>query len=111
MTALEQINELTARIKQLSTERDALLQEWAAATASVKIGDEVTAQGWSHKNKRCRVLAVKGELSWDNQPQIRIVTRLLKKDGTNSAHTTNWIDRPDIDEAFAQKPASGEIRL
>lgn len=91
----EQISELSTRIRQLHTERNRILQEWAFQVSPYKVGDITEVKSYSFGGKQCKVTRVVGSLSYSDRPQVRVNAILLKKDGTLGQQTTDWLWEPE----------------
>lgn len=91
---IEQIAGLTSRINMLAGQRDELLQQWAVEVSQWTPGQVTKVRGYSFHGKSCRILTVKGCLTYRKEPEVRITARVLKKDGTDSSNTTHWTWQP-----------------
>lgn len=97
-TLIETIADLTAQITQLTDQRTALLQDWAQEVSPWKVGEVGPVRGFSFNGRQCRVLSVTGGLSYHREPQVCVAAKVLKKDGSDSAHDVRWTWRPEDDQ-------------
>jgi len=95
MELTEQIAELSSQIRQLSEQRQTLIQQWAAQVSPWKIGDITDVRGYTFQGKQCKVTFIGGKLSYSGRPQVQIVGRILKQDGTDGKNMADWCWSPE----------------